>query len=95
MKKPVEWKEREFEDTENKVIKDPYKRRYSDQNEWESLSRSDSAISPRQFPDQSLHGPGSLKKSEKPYNRGEWEAIGADRKDFEPDSSRRRDSLGF
>jgi len=93
---PGEWKEREeLKSPDNDVIQEPEKHKYPDQKGWESVGGSDSAIPSRQSPDQSLHDSGRLIKPAQPYQKGGWEAIEPERKDFEPDSSKGRDSLGF
>ncbi len=63
-------------------------------NTWESVGGSDSAIPSGQSRDQPLHGSGRLINPVQPYQKGGWDAIGSERKDFEPDSPRGRDSLG-
>ena len=64
------------------------------QKGWESLGGADSVIPSRQSPDQPLHDSGRLTRPGQPHQKGGWEAIEPERNDFEPDSSRGRDSLG-
>lgn len=71
------------------------KHKYPDQKVWQSLGGSDSAIPSRQPTDQSLDDSGRLVKPARPSQKGGWETIEPERKDFEPDSPKRRDSLGF